>query len=231
MPKLAAPAQIDCTTVICSTVFLPVISVPAIAATLNDPVGSGQIDSIAPTLTWTPAITGTRYLIDISTTPDFAAGTLPFTTTKNLSAPTQEPQHTVPRNNLKGLTTYYWRVGVRLPEGISYSTTGQFTTAIDDPARYPPAPPLLDPPNNARLTTLTPALTWAAMPGVDSYRVKITNADGTTFRTSSLIEGTKTSYSPSDLQPRLVYYWQVKMHTAYGWSEYGPTPGWRFRTP
>jgi hypothetical protein len=229
MPRLVGPAQASCPS--SCEIFLPSISVPAIAPALISPIGPGQIDSIAPTLTWTPAITGTRYTIQLASTPDFTAGTFAISTTDSFRQPPLTAQSYVPRSNLDGSTTYYWRVGVFLPDGIHYSPTAQFTTAADDPAQLPPNPQLLNPPNNARLTTLTPTLTWAPVPGAVIYRVRLYDPNGDDLQTSTLINAPATSYTVRPLLPKVVYYWRVRVYNGYGWNNYSPTPGPRFRTP
>ncbi|HEY3227890.1 MAG TPA: fibronectin type III domain-containing protein [Roseiflexaceae bacterium] len=223
-PQRSASPTADCSAGPC-VLFLPLVDVAPLAPILNDPLDQAQVDSIAPTLTWTPAITGTKYTIQIASSPDFVSGTVVLSATNILSAPTQALQHSVPRGNLKGVTAYYWRVGVYLPDGIHYSQTAQFTTAADDPARYPPPPPQLAPPNGAKVTTTTPTFVWAALPGADFYRVKIIDRlTGQTVRTSSAIDAPQTSYTPSDplLLHNRTYQWQVRSHTSYAWSDYGP---------
>jgi hypothetical protein len=229
MPAPSAPAQAACPPN--CTVFLPAVAVPGVLPILFQPANQAQVDSIAPTLYWTPAITGT-YLIQMGSSPEFTSQTNEISTTRKLNDLT--PQFTVPRNNLNGETKYYWRVGVLQPEGMVFSPVWEFTTAVEDPSRLPPPPQLLSPANGARLTTLTPDLTWAAPDGVDAYRARVLLADGkTTFKTSSVIEMPKTSYSPSGLAGKVVYYWQVRVHNSYGWGQYGTGDGqpWRFRTP
>jgi len=232
MPAPAAPAQATCPPN--CTVFLPAVAVPGIVPILFQPSNQGLVDSIAPTLHWTPAITGT-YLIQMGSSPEFTSKTIEISTTRKLSDLTDlSAQFTVPRNNLDENTTYYWRVGVTPPKSDDtlFSPIWQFTTAAYDATRLPPAPPLLSPANGERLTTLEPVLTWAAPAGADAYRAKIMLADGTTtFKTSSVIEMPKTTYSPTGFEGKVVYYWQVRTHNSYGWGEYGPTPAWRFRTP
>jgi hypothetical protein len=231
MPAPIVPAQTECPVGSCN-VFLPALTVAPIAPVLLQPADQAQVDSIAPTLFWTPAISGTSFLVQVATEPDFAQKTIEISTTKTLKLAIRDTQFTVPRNNLEGSTTYYWRVGVMLPEGMSYSPVSQFTTAVEDPTRLPPPPQLLTPANGERITTPDPTLTWAAPADADAYRVKVLLADGeTTFKTSSVIEMPRTNYSPDGFEPKVVYYWQVRVHSSYGWGDYGPTPGWRFRTP
>jgi hypothetical protein len=222
-PQPSAGATADCSASPC-VLFMPLVDVAPLAPILNDPPDQAQVDSIAPTLTWTPAITGTKYTVQVATSSDFISSTVELSATPILSAPTQALQHSVPRGNLKGLTTYYWRVGVYLPDGIHYTPTAQFTTAVDDPARYPPPPPQLAPPNGAKVATTTPTFVWAALSGADFYRVKIIDRlAGQTVRTSSAIDAPQTSYTPSDplLLHGRTYQWQVRSHTSYAWSNYG----------
>lgn len=231
MPASAAPAQTGCEPSGCF-IFLPSVAVPAIVPILNAPADKEQVDSISPTLYWTPAITGTRFLIQVATSPLFSADTIVVTTTKSLKLTVRDPQFYVRSNNLKGSTIYYWRVGVVLPEGMIFTPVREFTTAVKDESRLPSYPQLLTPFDGERLTNLEPIFTWAAAPGADAYSVKILLADATTtFKTSPVIEMPRTDYSPTGFASKVVYYWQVRMHNSYGWGDYGPVPGWRFRTP
>ena len=225
----APVTQAECTA--SCTILLPLVSVPPIAPILIEPAYQAQVDSIAPTLTWSPAITGTKYLIQLASTPDFVAGTFEISTTDSFKQVPVTPQHYVPRSNLDGLTTYYWRVGVFLPDGIHYSPTGQFTTAVEDPARLAPTPLLIDPPDGARIGTLTPTMVWAPVAGAVIYRVRLYDPNGQDLQTSSLVAAPTTSYTVRALLPKVVYYWRVRVYNGYGWNDYGPTPGSRFRTP
>jgi hypothetical protein len=133
-------------------------------------------------------------------------------------------QRNIPRNNLNGQTTYFWRVGVYLPDGIHYSPTAQFTTTVDDPQRRLATPEHLSPPAGAKLRTTTPTLIWAAMPGADAYRLRIVlRSTGETVRSTSVLDAPQTSYTvPAGLLARFTTYrWQLRVHTSFGWSDYG----------
>jgi hypothetical protein len=228
-PVFAPLTQADCTGG--CKIHLPVISVPRIAPILLEPTYKQQVDSIAPTLTWSPAVTGTKYLIQLASTRDFVAGTLEISTTDTFRQVPVTQQRYVPRSNLHGSTTYYWRVGVLLDGIYSFSPTGEFTTAAEDPARLPPTPQLIDPPNGARIATLTPTLAWTAVPGAAIYRVRLYDPNGEDLQTGSLVDAPTTTYTARQLLPKVVYYWRVRVYNGYGWNDYGPTPGPRFRTP
>lgn len=205
-------------------IVLPFVSVPLIAPRINEPANFTQVDSIAPTLTWFPAAQGTRYIVQAATSPDFIADTVEISTTRTLSEGATEMQRNVPRSNLEEQTTYYWRVGVYLSDGIHYSPTAQFTTAVDDPQRRLATPEHLSPPAGAKIGTTTPTLIWAAMPGADAYRLRIVlRSTGETVRTTSVLDAPQTSYTVPDglLERFTTYRWQLRAHTSFGWSEYG----------
>jgi hypothetical protein len=221
-PALDPLTQASCTAG--CTVTLPFVSVAPIVPILNEPANLAHVDSIAPTLTWFPATKGTKYIIQVATSSDFISGTVEISTTRTLSEGTTEMQRNVPRSNLKEQTTYFWRVGVYVSEGINYSPTAQFTTAVDDPLRRSATPEHLSPPAGAKISTTTPTLIWAAMPDGDAYRVRIVlRATGETVRTTSVLDAPQTSYTVPNglLAPLTTYRWQIKVHTSFGWSDYG----------
>ena len=222
----AQPAQTGCAPDTCR-VCLPLLTRAPIAPILLEPSPQATIDSVAPVLRWSPAPTGTVYLLDVATSPDFTD--IVFDSRRTFDTPTQEEQRTVVRDNLAGATTYYWRVGVQLPEGTNYSPVWSFTTAAFDAARLPAPPAQLAPRNGEQVTTLAPVLSWQAVPGADYYRVKMLNANGSRFRETGPIPATRTTYTASGLAPGTTYLWQVRVHTSYGWSDYGGL--WSFRTP
>jgi hypothetical protein len=206
--------------------------VPSIIPTLIQPSDRQQVDSIAPTLSWTPGITGTFFLVQVATAPGFAVNTIEISATKSLRLGVRDTQFRIPSNNFEAEATYYWRVGVLLPEGMSFSPVAQFTTAAMDATRLPSSPTLLTPGDDERIKNLDPVFTWAAAEGADAYRVKVVREDQkTSYKTSSVIEAPRTDYSPTGFDPKSIFYWQVKVHNSYGWGEYGPIPPRRLRTP
>jgi hypothetical protein len=222
-PAFAPLTQADCTGG--CKINLPVISVPQIAPRLGEPANQAQVDSIAPTLTWFPATSGTKYTIQVATSSSFISNTIEVSTSKTLSEGATEMQRNVPRSNLDETTTYYWRVGVYLPDGIHYTPVAQFTTAVDDPQRRLATPDHLSPPAGAKISTTTPTLIWAAMPGADAYRLRIVlRSTGETIRTTSVLDAPQTSYTVPNgvFAPLTTYRWQIRVHTSFGWSEYGP---------
>src|SRR5439155_13393984 len=68
-PAAAGPAPAAACSANC--IFLPFISVPAPKPILDAPPDQAHVDSVAPTLTWTPAITGTKYTIQVADEPTF----------------------------------------------------------------------------------------------------------------------------------------------------------------
>jgi hypothetical protein len=225
----AAPVAQETTCPPTCSLNLPIIATPPVLPFLNEPTSQANIDSLAPVLLWTTAITGTKHYVQVANDPSFIAGTFEFSTTRTLEEPGRELQRSVIRNNLDPSTTYYWRVGVVLPQGINFTDPIAFTTAPMDPARLPTELTLLTPQNNATAPSLMPTFSWVPLPGGDYYRLKLINPDGTTLRTTSPLE--EPSYTPDEVifVSGAVYTWQVKAHNSYGWSEYGTI--WSFIAP
>jgi len=223
-----AAAQTSCPTGGCK-IYLSLALVAPIEPVLVEPLGPGQIDSLTPTLKWYPATVGTDYVIQLNQDPTFVdPKTDPVSTTRTLDLSDRSLQRNVARNNLKSATTYYWRVGLVLSDGsITFTPVVQFTTAVDDPSRHPVMGPYLDPPFGARVTTLTPTLSWAPVPGADFYGVRIVEQNtGKTIFTSNATQlpATATSLKVRSnlLQPQSKYNWAVRVHSSYGWGDYGP---------
>jgi parallel beta-helix repeat protein len=107
-------------------------------------------------------------------------------------------------NSLNASSVYYWRITAN-DAGIITTSVGSFTTIT-------PAPTLISPSNNSKGLSLTPTLSWNAVPGANLYRVTVSGlAPFTTASTSATLPA---------LTPGVVYSWYVESSNNGGttWS-------------
>ncbi len=90
-----------------------------------------------------------------------------------------------------------------------------------------PVPALQSPANGATGVSLTPTLSWAAVPGATSYAVSLG-----TYVPTPAGGGPSTSYTAGPLTPATLYYWQVVASGADAANNnvYINSPVWSFTT-
>jgi hypothetical protein len=220
---LAAPRQqttaATCTNNNCQ-VFLPLV-LWQIHPTLVSPTDNLASGSLAPVLSWSPA-THRPPQIQVSSDPSFVEGTtMPVNYTKRVRNPIPAQIDTAITSNLKGNTTYFWRVGA--PDNIGghqYSTVRTFTTPPKDSSLLPSATNILAPKDNAVIKGSTVLLQWQSVVGATNYRIKMYDATGKTVSSDEL-GGAENRLLVEDL-PLGTYYWKVKVINSYGWGDYSP---------
>jgi hypothetical protein len=208
-------------------VYLPLVARPLPIPQLDEPADGAQVVSLAPLISWTPAITGT-YKIEVSVDPAFPP---PPTTEVSATASITDfqPQTHVMGSNLKfGSKIYYWRVGVLFAGSYLFSPIRTFTTPPLDSTPLPPAPTLLAPANRSKLAADSADLQWQAVPGALYYRVRVFAPASAPFD-SAIVPATVQSYHVARLAPGVTYTWKVKTLDQHGWSGYGAT--WSFTAP
>ena len=169
------------------------------APVLSDPPDNAIWVPETLTLTWSTPTGATRYYVQVSTDTGFSTVTI-NDLTDSASFPIDSP--------LTQSTTYYWRVSVLKPQGLSgWSETQEFTT-VDSL----PAPALLYPADSAVGVSLTDSLKWDSIPSYwASYRVQVSTTSD--FSADTVMDTTLPSGSltaPIDsLSPATPYYWRV----------------------
>jgi hypothetical protein len=216
-PRSAQPAAGACPNGTC-TVFLP-LTTNEVAPILLGPVGNAQIISVAPSLSWRPSVPG-LHKIQVTTDPNFApTASLAVSTTKTIKLPIPAQVDTLLTSNLKAGTTYYWRVGVALPQGDFFSEIQSFTTPAN--VVLPGLVPILSPRNNAHISPGRMLLKWGAVPGAILYRIRMFDANGNQFNPGTTqVPGTDTTFWVENLTPG-TYTWKIKVYTQVGWGPYG----------
>lgn len=201
-------------------IYLPLTqTIPAVPQ-LGTPPDRTPIITLAPTLSWTPPVSGT-YNLQIANDSIFASIALSVTTTL---LDTQPMSYTLD-SNLLGATTYYWRVGVRMDTGTFFSAPQSFITPKKDLSLLPPRPQLLTPANGASVLATSTDLTWQSIPDTLYYRINVYDSQHNLFASQRLNVST---YTLSGITLGTSYTWEVKALNQYGWGTY-PAP-WAFQT-
>ncbi len=175
---------------------------PPDAPKLLSPQNNAAGESTTPTLSWQKSPTAETYRLQISKDFNF---TQIIHEANNLSS----NEFTLPGGLLSNNTQYFWRVNASNAGGtVPWSPVWSLGTGYVNP----PAPPeLLSLPNNSLGQSLTPTLTWNAIPSVSTYRIQI--ASDLNFTNVAVDEGnlTTTQYSvpAGKLHNNTMYYWKV----------------------
>jgi len=219
-PRSAQPAPAACPAEGCR-LYLPVLEYQ-VAPILLTPASGEQLTTLAPPLVWRPAIGG-QHKIQVSIDPAFSASaSKAVNSTRQVKLPLPRSIHTQMTSNLQFGTTYFWRVGVVLPQGEVYSPVQSFTTPAEGAIQLPGLVTVVSPQNNAGLTGHRVLLNWVAIPGAQLYRIRMFDAAGNQFSPGTVqVAGDKTTFWVENV-PSGTYTWKIKVYTATGW---GPYPG------
>lgn len=125
-------------------------------------------------------------------------------------------------------TPYFWRVRAVSAGGVDgvWSPTWAFTT---QPVDLPPtAPTLLAPNNQAPDISITPVLSWTAVPGATSYLLQVDTEDTFIQPLTYTDQVNDTVIDMPDLEPATMYYWRVCAVNLAGQGPWSAT--WSFTT-
>ncbi|MDD5363644.1 MAG: hypothetical protein PHN88_16090, partial [Ignavibacteria bacterium] len=162
-------------------------------------------------------LTVSKYWFEYSTDSSFATSSIDTTltdTTKTI-------------NGLNNITRYFWRVKAKNQTGwSSFSSVWNFTTIV----AIPVTPVLSSPANGSTGISMTPALTWGAVPYAASYRVQVSS--DSLFATSQWdttgVTGTSNTVPAGKLSQNTKYYWRVNAANAAGTGAWAVK--WNFTT-
>ena len=199
--------------------YLPLLNYQ-VAPALVAPANAEQLTTLAPPLIWRPTVIG-QHKIEVSVDPEFS-GLFPLdlNTTKQVKLPLPQTIQTQMTSNLKFGITYFWRVGVVLPEGVVYSPVQSFTTPAEGSIQLPGLVTVITPRNNSHLTGNRVELKWVAISGALLYRIRMFDAAGNAFDPGTVqLAGDKTRYLVENV-PSGTYTWKIKVYTAVGWGPY-----------
>jgi len=183
-----------------------------VAAPSNlQPQDGSMLEPDTLTLTWYASPGATTYDVQLSTDNTFST----FTIDTSISLPSFAITSPLSADEV----TYYWRVRVLIPQGLSaWSATQSFVTW------NMPAPRLLTPADGANSVSLTDSLIWHKPSGwlVSSYHVQVSTASDFSSNVvvnnsgvSDTVLGTfdSTHYffslTSSSLTSGTLYYWRV----------------------
>ena len=176
--------------------------VPVLSAPTNNATGV----AVSPTLTWNAVTGATSYEVQVSTVSNFAS------TVFDQSGITATSQAVTPA--LSNNTQYYWRVNATNAGGTSvWATANTFTTIVAAPS----APVLSAPANGATGVAVSPTLTWNAVTGAATYRVKVSTVSD--FSSGMIVDDstlTAASRAIGPLSNATKYYWRVNAKNAGG---------------
>ena len=200
--------------------YLPLLKYEVQPSPLEPALGA-QLTTLAPSLVWRPSTTGT-HKIQVSTDSGFnLSGSFAISSTKSVKLPLPQDVTTALTSNLKYGTTYFWRVGVALPQGgTAFSSVQTFTTPAQGTIQLPGLVPIIAPRNNSAVTGSRVLLKWGAVPGALLYRIRMTDANGDDFDPGNAqVAGSATTYWVEDI-PKGTYSWKIKVVTSTGWGPY-----------
>jgi hypothetical protein len=200
-------------------VGLPIVMRTA-APDLAAPENGVVTVSLAPTLSWTPLITGT-YLLQVSTNPAFDPGVATLDISDTVKITSFQQFYYTPTSNLSSVTTFYWRVGAPQSQGYAFSQIRSFTTPVKNNNLLPKPVQLIAPADHATLPSTDVTLIWQPVPGAIEYRVRTYDANNVLFNPATDdLPGSTNTLSASGLTPGMTYNWKVRALNQYGWGPY-----------
>ena len=173
---------------------------------LKSPADRAITPDTTPSFDWTKLSGADLYHLQVDSDPDFSS---PVVDDQTLT----QPQYTVLDASPLPYGEYYWRVrGGSTGTWGDWSVVRAFTLTI------------LQSPGNGDFVVEMPTFEWEAVSGAVEYQLQV--SDVPEFTLPTVIDETLpggTSFTPGALAYGL-YYWQVRVNTGSGWSEW--TPAW-----
>jgi len=192
---------------------------------LVSPANGATLSALTPTLSWTAVPGATKYEVYIW---------LAYDTTQSLlvNEVVTATSYTIPSGVLTTGVLYAWTVLADNSVGRSAQLTPPGSTGsplfwFDNKLTAPAAPHLVSPANGATLSTLTPTLSWTAVPGATKYEVYIwANSDTTQlFLVKEVVTATSYTIPSAVLTTGVLYAWTVFARNSSGESAQMTPPG------
>jgi uncharacterized repeat protein (TIGR02543 family) len=200
-------------------------ALPALPAApvLISPAHDAVLPTLTPTLSWSAVPGATKYEVVICVAPHGR----PYLVDEIVAT----TSYTVPAGVLSSGVRYGWTVFARNSAGwgpqltIPGDTLSPGFTVQALPA-LPTAPVLISPEHDAILPTLTPTLSWKAVPGATKYEVVICVAPhGRPYVIDEVVATTSYTVPAGVLSSGVRYGWTVFAGNSAGWGPQLTIPG------
>jgi hypothetical protein len=195
----------------------PISTSPGVVAGGTDSVQT--LDTLRPTYSWDSVGGASSYRIQVSRNEGFG-WLITNTTTSSTNYPVQW-------SNLPTGVQLWWRV---------QATAGTLTSGWSDVRTFltaftPAVPGSPSPSSGTKVSSLTPTMSWAVVPGATTYRIQLSTTPyfNAKLADTPVTDGSCSYTHPSALAPNTTYYWKVNAGNVAGTSNYSAT--WSFTTP
>jgi hypothetical protein len=183
-------------------------TLPPAAPGMLTPGDGSIVNTTVPKLTLSPVVGAKYYQFQVDPAGSFASPPVDVTLTTT--------SYTIPAAKSLDFGTNYWRVQAIDAAGNTSGWTAPRTFNVN----------IQKTPSNLSVTTSRkPVFTWTAVPGALRYRIQA-NKDTSSFFPTEDLEINKTTASPTTSYTPAVdmdyglYYWQIQVLTASGWSSW-----------
>ncbi|MFV9506303.1 MAG: hypothetical protein AB4911_17265 [Oscillochloridaceae bacterium umkhey_bin13] len=188
------------------------------APPLVAPEDGTQVTTLTPEITWQVMPNTIRYQIEFS--PNATFSPIEFISAY-LSAQTEGVISTVPFDNLRPNTTYYWRVAsvcTDTRQRGAYSAARRLRTGPEGGA-LPGQPSLLAPADSVRTASIRVAFTYTAVPTANRYQIRLYRslADAQANRWWR-IDYSDTTHLHETFEPEQTQYWMIGASNDDGWG-------------
>ncbi len=180
---------------------------------LLDPTDQGFLITTTAKLTWMKVKSATKYHVQVSEDETF---------TKLVFNDSTLTDSTRSVNNLKNLSTYYWRARAFTTLGWGeFSPAFMFMVSIK-----PNSPKLLAPADKGTLAGVPITFIWnKSIPDAETYSVEVANesqfVDGLLYTFDNLMDTTYTFFDEKNyIKAGTTYYWRATATNSAGQSEY-----------
>ncbi len=171
------------------------------AVVLLSPANNAVKQPTTETLMWQPALDGSSYRIELSTSQSFVTTMLDSSGVKTMS---------LVINGLNNATVYFWRVQAYNNGGNApWSDIWQFTTT-DTQVPAPDMPILILPVNGFNFANTLTSFLWHTTANAKTYQITIAKDTEFMHIALSSAKNSDTIFSFSILPPNGKYYWRVQ---------------------
>jgi roadblock/LC7 domain-containing protein len=222
--SLGIDVQYDATTKMITLSYTVGTTPPALLAPLLlGPAPNAVLSVLTPTLSWTAVPGATNYDVYIWVASDTHSAYL-------INEVVSVTSYTVPSAVLTTGVSYAWTVQAGNSVGRSdfmKAPGSTYTPVFMVQVTVLAAPHLVSPATEVILSTLTPTLSWTAVPGATKYEVHIWVASATPppYVADEVLATTSYTIPSGVLTASVQYAWTVYAGNSLGWSASLTAPG------